>query len=160
MFKNTALAVLNLIYPLRCAGCEMDLPYSEPGRICRACEESVREIPSPFCVKCGVHLPDGGERCFLCRRQQFSFEAVRSCSKFEGVLKDLIHQFKYGGKDYLGRDLVFLLTKGWRRYPEIQTAELVMPVPLHPAAFRERGYNQSEILARGFAEAAGLGYAQ
>ncbi|OGR85186.1 MAG: hypothetical protein A2901_06520 [Elusimicrobia bacterium RIFCSPLOWO2_01_FULL_54_10] len=79
---------------------------------------------------------------------------VRSCAPFDGALKELIHQLKYSGKDYLARDLAPVLMEGWRRHPEIQLTEIVVSVPLHPARLRERGYNQSEALAREMARLA------
>ncbi len=79
---------------------------------------------------------------------------MRSCSAFEGVLKELIHQLKYSGKDYLAKDLSLFLMRTWQKYPEIQEAEIAVPVPLHAASFRERGYNQSEVLAKAFSSSA------
>ena len=129
------LAMINLFYPLRCASCKRDLPYDAPSRICPLCLSSLDELP---------HDP----------RPSF----IRSCFPYEGTAKELIHEFKYSGKDYLSEILVPFLLKTWRKYPEMASAEAVCSVPAHPARVRERGYNQSEVLAKEFAKTAALPY--
>ena len=65
------------------------------------------------------------------------------------MLRDLIHRFKYGGQYYLRRLLSEILLEALR--DERMTAtpvDAIVPVPLHPARRRERGFNQAEALAR------------
>lgn len=124
-------ALLNLFYPLRCAACDKDLPYDSLSRICSSCLASVKEIPP-----------------------EPSLLFVRSCLLYEGVTKELIRQFKYLEKDYLSESMLPFLLKEWLRFPEMQTVNIVTSVPAHPVRLRERGYNQSEVLARAFAKAA------
>jgi ComF family protein len=69
---------------------------------------------------------------------------------------DAIHQFKYNGQSYLAKSLGQLMTAwagGWLP-PDV--AGLMMPIPLHPKRLRERGFNQSLLLAR--VMASGLGF--
>jgi len=75
---------------------------------------------------------------------------VRSSSTFEGALKELIHHFKYRGKDYLSDELSLFLLRTWEKHSELQESEVVLPVPLHSGRLRERGYNQSLLLAKKF----------
>ena len=112
--------------------------------------EAMPAMRDPICAQCGVHLPDGGKHCFRCKKGKIHFDVVRSFGSFEGPLKELIHKFKYEGKDYLGEDLSFFLLKAWNLYPELKAAEAAVPVPLHGASLRERGYNQAEVLAKHF----------
>lgn len=83
---------------------------------------------------------------------------MRSCVLYEGTAKELIHQFKYSGKEYLAESLVPFLLKRWLQDPEMKTADFFASVPSHPARLRDRGYNQSEVLAREFAKTAGRPY--
>ncbi len=59
-----------------------------------------------------------------------------------------IHQMKYGGKAYLARPLGKLMAYFATDWLEDCDRYLIMPVPLHPKRLRERGYNQSLLLAR------------
>jgi competence protein ComFC len=65
-----------------------------------------------------------------------------------GVLRELIHRFKYGRQFYLRRVLAGYLVEAMQD-ARIQSdpADCLVPVPLHPARMRERGFNQSEALA-------------
>lgn len=142
------LALLNLFFPHRCLSCRTDLPFDEPRHLCPRCLEAVLPVPEPLCVQCGAHLPGGRERCEHCKKGEMPIAMVRSSARFEGPIRDLIHHFKYHGKDYLFRELTDLLVTSWNKYPELQEPDVIVPVPLHPAGLRERGYNQSALLAK------------
>ncbi len=144
------LAFVNLIYPLRCVSCKKDLPFDRGRYICRDCWVEIVPVKEPFCRRCGVHLPHGGMHCFLCRKSARHFNFVRCHGVFEGSLRNAILQLKYGGKDYVSRDLGPLLAQAWERHVELRESEIVIPVPLHPSNLRERGYNQSRLLADEF----------
>lgn len=74
-----------------------------------------------------------------------------------GVVRHLIHEFKYNHREYLRRPL-----SGWLRETldderiARQPADALIPVPLHPRRKRERGYNQAEVLAELLAAETGL----
>jgi ComF family protein len=57
-----------------------------------------------------------------------------------------IHTFKYNNQKVLAATLAAMLAQAYKRYN--LAADVIVPVPLHRSRFRERGYNQSELLAR------------
>jgi ComF family protein len=65
----------------------------------------------------------------------------------EGVGRELVHKFKYEGAGYLLQDCFMLFEKCVGLLEYLDGAQLV-PVPLHPRKFRERGFNQSEALCQ------------
>jgi ComF family protein len=71
--------------------------------------------------------------------------ALHSVFRFEGVIKKAVHQFKYNNL----RDLAGPLGGYLAEYMKLHdlTADALVPVPLHKSRLRERGYNQSELLA-------------
>lgn len=71
---------------------------------------------------------------------------MRSVAAFEGTLRGAIHQFKYGCVRDLARPLGEMLVSYWQQAPI--SVELIVPVPLHTRRLRERGYNQSALLAQ------------
>jgi len=73
---------------------------------------------------------------------------------FEGAARQAIHQLKYRGRHSLVVALVELMVDYWRATP--LPVDLLVPVPLHAARQRERGYNQAELLARAFGDRIGL----
>jgi len=73
---------------------------------------------------------------------------------FEGPLRQAIHHLKYNGRACLAEPLGSLIVERWEK--AALPADLIVPVPLHPARLRERGYNQSTLLAHQLAQACGL----
>lgn len=71
-------------------------------------------------------------------------------------IQQVIHRMKYRDEPewgvYLGRQAVL----GWRDERFFDEIDVIIPVPLHPKRLRERGYNQSEYIARGISEITGL----
>jgi ComF family protein len=73
---------------------------------------------------------------------------------FEGSLRQAIHAFKYSGQSSLAEPLGELLVSYWAESP--LPVDSLVPVPLHPTRQRQRGYNQSSLLATRLAAAAHL----
>jgi ComF family protein len=67
----------------------------------------------------------------------------------------LIHALKYQGCRQLGVDMGVELGKALKLFPQFSNIDAIVPVPLHPARRRERGYNQSEAVAEGLATVLG-----
>lgn len=83
-----------------------------------------------------------------CGDREFSFEFATAAYRTRGVVRDLIHQFKYNRQLHLRHLLGRMLTEGFRdpRLSDLQPS-VIVPVPLHPARKREREFNQAEVLA-------------
>jgi ComF family protein len=77
-----------------------------------------------------------------------SFDAAYSFGAYEGRLRELIHLFKYSRVRPLARPLGSYLASA---IPRDQSFDVVVPVPLHWRRLWERGFNQSDLLARAVA---------
>ena len=84
-------------------------------------------------------------RCALCRRGVRGFDAAYSFGFYEAELRKLIHLFKYGRVHTLAGPLGKLLA---RALPRDQAFDVIIPLPLHWRKRWQRGFNQSELLAR------------
>lgn len=91
-------------------------------------------------------------RCRLCRSGARAFDFAYSFGAYEGVLRQLIHLFKYAGMRPLARPLGAHLARALPR----EAFDAVVPVPLHWWKRWRRGFNQSELLARAIARRCGL----
>lgn len=144
-----ASAALNLIFPPLCPGCA--IPTEHPHRLCTACREQFPHLPSARCPLCSIPFATyaGSQHlCGECLLQHPTYDAVIAGGCYEGLLRDLIHRFKYRGEIRLERTLSDLLRCGLSaRIPELHRPALI-PIPLHPSRLRERGYNQSLLIAR------------
>jgi len=112
-------------------------------------------IKPPLCSVCGTPLGSGshGDKCDECGSNPPAFDYARSAAVYEGVIKDAIHHFKFNGKERLVETLAGLILNMLEKDGIMNKGDLVLvPVPLSRARKRERGYNQSEILARYISE--------
>ncbi len=141
-------ALLDLIYPPRCAGC---------GRVgdlfCPACQALVEPIMPPVCRHCGRPLGTG-DLCAACRRIPSPLDGIASAAIFGGPLREAIHRFKYGNGYRLAPVLGDRMAEAWPRHG--LHADLIVPVPLHADRLAERGYNQSALLAKVLGPAVGV----
>lgn len=148
--------LLDLLFPPRCQVCQS----LDAQPLCDPCRQSMRLIQPPFCQGCGRPfdpLAQGAPTCSECRQGHFRFDGSRSIGRFEGNLREAIHALKYRGRTRLAQPLGELMADCWARFaPEGVKVQLVIPVPLHVTRLRERGFNQSELLARVVAQTHGV----
>ncbi|MFC1862862.1 ComF family protein [Thermodesulfobacteriota bacterium] len=152
-FKNIFSGLVDIIYPVRCHACQKFLEENEQGglAICSDCLKSFVRITSPFCSVCRTpFISRTGENhhCENCLRKRPQYEALGAPFLYEGVLMGIIHQFKYSGKSHYADSLGHLLASFARQWLIDPEHYLMMPVPLHPKKLRQRGFNQSLLLAR------------
>jgi ComF family protein len=111
-----------------------------------------------FCVSCRTPFVnafplDAEGRCPLCRAGLRGFDAAYCFGAYEGTLRELIHLYKYGRIETLSRPLGDLLAAA---IPLDERFDAVTPVPLHWRKQWQRGFNQSELLARAIARRRGI----
>ena len=149
-WRSLSSEFLNLLLPPRCVSC---------GRLgawfCADCLSGIVRVTPPLCRRCGYTVVSEG-LCTHCQTSPLRIECIRSVCFYEGVCRKAIHAFKYDGCTVLARPLGRLMSDYWTRYPTLSCADVVVPVPLHPARLRERGYNQAGLLAREMANVVGL----
>lgn len=83
--------------------------------------------------------------CSNCRERRTQIDGIRSPFRFDGVMRDAIHQLKYRNLKAIAPCLAELLAGYLESNP--LPGEALVVVPLHPKRLRERGYNQSQLLA-------------
>ena len=143
--------LLMWFFPPRCLGCGI-----HGANLCADCAAAAERISGFVCRRCGKPL--GADNvCPLCSRlEKIYFERVRSAFAYEDLIREAIHQFKFKRK--LELSLLFAneifsvyLTQKW-------SIDLVVPTPISRERRNERGYNQTEWVARTFAIRAELPY--
>lgn len=141
LFQQT----LDLFFPPACAGCGA---LGQP--LCPVCSQQVEALPATICGHCGRPQPAPTALCANCRRAPGQIRLARAAALHTAPLREAIHALKYAQRPelapYLGRYLVAAMqTPPWTHLPT--PIDAVVPVPLHPSRYQERGYNQSELLA-------------
>ncbi|MGC8667390.1 MAG: double zinc ribbon domain-containing protein [Chthonomonadales bacterium] len=157
LFGELGEAILDLVYPPRCLVC------GTLGRhvLCPACIQGFHPVKSPICQNCGRPRARG-EKCPDCTHAPARYiTQARAPWIFDGTLREAVHALKYRRKRRLAQPLGqtladFLLTKP---FPSV-VFDAVVPVPLHPKRLRQRGFNQSALLAKEVAQALNLPVAE
>jgi len=141
-------AILDILYPqnIACILCQKRASDIDDKGLCRACADTLPTIAPPVCQKCGRPVGEDGI-CIDCAYVRYHFEQAVSVLHYTPEIKRLIHRFKYDGISYLSRIMGWWMAQafkqrcGWK-------VDIIMPVPLHPKRQRQRGFNQSALLAR------------
>lgn len=132
--------VVDLFFPQRCVGCGR-----EGELICDSCRLSLPRIMPLLCPRCGKPQ-SSGVLCSSCVSWLAQIDGIRSPFRFEGVIRQAIHQLKYRNLKALAAPLAELLHDYLMENP--MAGDILVPVPLHPKRLKERGYNQSSLLAQ------------
>lgn len=152
--------ILDFIYPQSCPICQRPLRREEK-EVCEDCWQTLAILPAPFCPYCKSFLEDSAKLLehvcpYLDGAEDRRILAAISLGTFDDHYQNLIHRFKYGKKTPLGKRLARRLGEAVAREREFARCDFIVPVPLHRARYRERGFNQSEILAEGVSQAIDL----
>jgi len=150
MLRRFINGLLDIVYPKLCLACKNKLNIH--GNICTLCLAKIRKNTPPFCHCCGRRLEKSNitkSICPGCIKKNLYFDRAFSPCVYEGVIKELIHEFKYKGKEHLGLPLSKLMIEFIREYNlPVDYLDCIVPVPLHRVRLREREFNQAEVLAK------------
>ena len=131
------------LFPAHCLVCRAP---GIPGRdLCAGCLQALPRLLTA-CPRCAEPLTSAS-LCGRCQQQPPAFERTWAALRYQPPVDQLVQAFKFHGQLVVGRLLGGLLRDALRHTP-ITAAEALLPVPLHPARLRQRGFNQSLELAR------------
>lgn len=134
--------------------CASTLDTASRVPICENCLASFDRIHGPLCACCGRPFvsPVAADSlvvlCRLCRADTYGFHLARSFALYNTPMVQAILLLKHEGITPLGVWFANRLAEVVAAAPECLSADVIVPVPMHPVRLRERGYNQAELIAR------------
>ncbi len=146
---------IRLLYPEACQVCAESSASPQDGFICENCLQGISRIKFPYCNCCGLPFEgdlDHAFQCPNCHEVRLYFETARSACVANSLMLDLLHRYKYGHARWLEPLFERLLGEAVSNQIAADEYDLVIPLPLHPVRKRERGFNQSGVLARNLAK--------
>ena len=149
--KDILLAFLNFIYPKQCQGCGVKLHYKNKYYLCEECLGKVKVNNPPFCLKCGHPLSGPADLkvvCGKCSGIKYNFDKAFYCCNYEGLVKELVHKFKYNHKKFLICLFNELMTNFIKRHISTKSMDMVVPIPLHRGKLQQRGFDQALLLSK------------
>ncbi len=147
MLQAFLQGVLELVFPDNCLLCRQFLDSRHQKQLCPKCLASLALNPNPWRRLSSadpVYLDESWSACL-----------------YNDAAQKLLHAFKYSGKTSLRKTFVPLMIDFISRHHlPLHRYDLILPIPLHPARLRERGYNQSALLSLDLSRHFGLAHAQ
>jgi len=138
--------LLDWVYPPACISCRILLPLNEMRRfVCERCESLFDPIAPPFCQTCGVPAGTSVKQCASCIGKDFFFNRNHAAFIYEELVRELLHEMKFRNKKRVAQGLGLLWANSSENPMPGEDFTLV-PMPMHRKKFRERGFNQAEIL--------------
>ena len=152
--KNSGIAssLATLFFPPLCLACDNIIREEEGSRpFCPSCYSKITPCMDPLCSVCGMPLAGSGDEyriCGKCLLRPPFFSRARTLGKYDGPLLEAIHLFKYQKNVTAGERLGRMMARWSLDCLDLSAYERIIPVPLHPSKLRNRGFNQSLVLAR------------
>ncbi len=138
---------IDFFFPPLCAACGERLREDEEV-VCDTCRQSFTQVPKPWCLRCGAgEVKAKQKHCKVCPEKPVFFDLARAVVLFRGAAREAIHTLKYKTRPEVGPVLGRLMFLYLKRELGDETFDAIIPVPLHPARERERGFNQAELIA-------------
>lgn len=137
-----------------CDGCGVELFDYPTYRLCENCTSKLRRIGDKVCAKCGRKTVAEGI-CLDCKQDMPKFTQGLSPFVYQGESAEFVNRLKNGDPrlaNYLGEQMAEHFVKKFPDMTRVGDPLLIVPVPMTDKGRRLRGYNQTEYLAKMFAE--------
>ena len=140
----------DLVFPHNCILCSQYVPDKSSPQLCSRCLAAIEFNEPPFCLRCSRHLkiymPEG--LCPACLKYPIQFDRAWGTVAYNPEIQRLLHLFKYHQRTSVRKIFRHFLTEFSLRYHiPLNAFDYIIPIPLHPVRMRERGFNQSELIA-------------
>jgi len=148
---------LDVVFPRTCVHCDGVVEGGRLRHLCPACDRSLYVVAAPHCSTCGHPFhgeTDTNRICPHCELLVPEFGEGRTAVLLKGPGRALVHALKYHHGLHVLEDIEVIMAAA-PGYADFVLGAVLVPVPLHPRKLRERGYNQSRLLAECAAKAAG-----
>ena len=154
---DTVHSLTSVIFPADCRVCGLPLPGFSLLPVCDSCWNDLPAQAGALCTRCGeavvgilpIQEPGTSESlCRMCRAAAPPFEKAVAHGVYAGKLRALVHLMKYDGMEPVAKRLGMLVADQALAIPALPDDLTVVPVPLFASKGKQRGFNQSETLAR------------
>lgn len=155
-WNNWWLGFKNIVAPVFCHQCGVRLLTEENLFFCPSCWELSPRIEAPFCTVCGRPHPTavgfGARESFLCEdcreRPAPPYRRIYGAARYADASKEAVKLLKFQGRRRVAQYLGERMRDFAGRYMDTERYDCIVPVPLYRVRERERGFNQSRLLAR------------
>ena len=152
--------VSNLMFPndIKCVFCGEELNQNSHNSTCEECLQNMPFISNP-CMRCGSPMNKNQQGvCLKCKSRNLNFIQAKSVFSYDDKPMMVVHKLKYSGKKYLVDSIVQYLSETYGTWNLV--ADIVTNVPMFPTKEKERGFNQSFLIAKEFSKIVKVPFAE
>jgi ComF family protein len=131
---------INIIFKQNCLSCAS--PEGNIYALCRACLNDLPRHPKASCPQCG--LASDGNICGSCISSPPDFDATHAVFLYNFPIDAMMQRYKYGNMLSFSKTFGQLL----KEKSKLENIDLIIPMPMHPTRFKERGFNQALEIAK------------
>lgn len=139
---KVALRAFAMRLPSQCAVCHRWPAHS----ICEQCVEQFAQ-PRNRCSTCALPIEIGLAQCGECEKCSPVVDSCLTAVSYGYPWSNLIHEFKFSERTDWSRSFAQILKSAPWVEPELEAADVVLPIPLSRRRLAWRGYNQAQLLA-------------
>ncbi len=147
--SESVTGLVSLIWPPHCLICQAPLGSETDQMTCVTCLASMPKNPQPWCPTCGLSLLGWGKEtthCVACLQKPSPLTWARAATLYQGTAKASVGKLKFHHQVNLADPMARAMAEVAQTPPTFN-ADLLIPVPLHTTRERQRGFNQSALLA-------------
>ena len=146
--KTVFNKILDFLVPpnIKCIYCGEEI--STPNKF-NACDKCLKTLPynnSRICKICGTKITDQADICLSCFYSPPPFTVARAPFLYESPIPELVYAIKFDNAKYLIKPLANFMLMEYEK--NNFDADIILPIPLSEKRFKERTYNQAELLAK------------
>ena len=145
--KKVVNKILDVIYPnnYTCIFCGDEIFDNQPTSTCATCDCNLPKIKDKVCDRCGEPIKSMANYCNRCQSKNMVFYKCRSVFVYENEIANKIRDFKFNNCKYLCNPFAKYLEQLYKKSKF--NCDIIVPVPIHTIRLKQRGFNQSELLA-------------
>ncbi|MEQ8176487.1 MAG: ComF family protein [Syntrophomonadaceae bacterium] len=147
--------MLNLIFDIifpqtRCAICRRPGRFGTRTPWCAECTDNMERLryQLPICDKCGKYIESESGLCSDCKERMPAFEISRATGPYTDLYRIAIKVLKFIGKKNLAYRMGCMMAKVVKEEKRFWPIDLVVPVPSSQGSLKQRGFSQTDLLAR------------
>lgn len=134
--------LLDILFPKRCLWCDSVVGFGS----CETCEAAVGELLLPDTVLSAGNI----------HMDAVDIQEIHACYEYKTPVDSAVLRMKYGKEQQTAREFGRLLAEKYQRCAQGRTYDIVIPVPVSPQTLKQRGFNQSVVMAEELCRISGL----
>ncbi len=127
-----------------CISCGVEIPDGSRFSLCHDCQNKISIIDGYHCRFCGDRVFGPNMVCDSCKRKVYEFANNRSCFFYDEVSSKIVKNLKYNSRKYIAPYMAELMLARSEYFKDV---DIITFVPINKSRLRERGFNQSQLLA-------------